>query len=283
MMKGLKADQQHSQISAQVTSLGYEEALPPTARYRGMGILASRGYLGLERQRTTLLGLFELFQVVECLISTPFRCLTTVYGLNVIAWGAMDFLLICNASPAMCHPTCDDPNSSRLQWIEIDSQILVALLCVPAFGFAPMRYRDLYFLLRYGLTHNKGLLYKLAGYNKDWFQWDGKPNVNFSLEEIEATNGSAEDSQVRDSLPGGSFILAAQGPTPLSTELWKLALVIWCKAMNTAFQAILAGFMWGYNRFDRPSWSTRLLIPCSFSCIVIAKLTIVLEGRRVRK
>jgi len=282
-MKGLKADRHRSQISAQVASLGHEEALPSTVRYRGMGIFVSRGYLDLGQERTRLLRFFGLFQVVECLVSTPFRCLTTLWGLNVIAWGAMDFLLICNASPAMCHPTCDDPNSSRLQWIEIDSQILVALLCIPAFGFAPTRYRDLYWLLRYRLTHNKGLLYKLAGYNNDWFQWDEKPNVNFSLEEIEATNGSAEDSQVRNSLPENSSRLAAKGPTPLSTELWKLAFVIWCKAMNTAFQAILAGFMWGYNRFDRPSWSTRFLIPCAFGCIAMAKVTMVLEGRRVRK
>lgn len=206
----------------------------------------------------------------------------------MIAWGAMGFLLICNASPAMCHPTCDDPNSSRLQWIEIDSQILVALLCVPAFGFAPLRYRDLYVLLRYRLTRNKSWLHKLVGYNKDWFQWDGKLNVDLSLkelslEEIEATSASAENIQVSDSLSGNTFGLAAQGTTPLSTKSWKLDFVIWCKAMNTALQAIVSGFMWGYDRFDRPSWSTRVFIPCAFSCIVMAKLTMVLEGRRVRK
>lgn len=249
-----------------------------------MAILASRGYLGLGRERNRLLRLFDLLRVVvECLFSTPFRCLTIVYCLNVIAWGAIYFLLVCNAAPAMCHPTCDDPNSSRLRWIEIDSQILVALLCVPAFWFAPTRYRDLYLLLRYSLTYNKGILYMLSVYNNDWFQWDGKPDVNFSSEEIEIINGSPEDSQVRDSLPENSFKLAAEGTTPLSTELWKLVFVIWCKAMNTAFQATLAGFMWGYNRFDRPSWPTRLLMPCSFSCMAMAKLIMALEVRRARK
>jgi hypothetical protein len=244
-----------------------------------MCILPSRGYLGLERERRGLFGLSKLLQVAERLILTPFGCLTTLYALNVIAWGAMDFLLICNAAPAMCQPTCDDPNSSRLQWIEIDSQILVALLCVPAFGFAPLRYRDLYLLLRYRLTRNQGWLHKLAWYNKDWFQWDGKLDVNLSLEEFDATSGS----EVWSSLSGSSFVPATQLAVPVSTKMWKLDLVIWCKAMHTVFQAVLAVFMWGYDRFDRPLWSTRLFIPCTLSCIAMAKLTMILEGRRVRK
>lgn len=72
--------------------------------------------------------------------------LITVYGLNVVAWGGMLFLLLCNAAPAMCRPTCNDINSPRRIWIEIDSQILNALFCVTGFGLAPWRFRDLYWL-----------------------------------------------------------------------------------------------------------------------------------------
>ncbi|KAM6506901.1 hypothetical protein FALCPG4_018719 [Fusarium falciforme] len=68
---------------------------------------------------------------------TIFKALLIIYCLNVVAWGGMIFLLLCNAAPAMCHPTCDDVNSPRRKWIEMDSQILNALFCVPAFGLAP--------------------------------------------------------------------------------------------------------------------------------------------------
>ena len=44
---------------------------------------------------------------------TPAGFLITLYGLNVVAWGGMLFLLLCNAAPAMCTPTCDDINSPR--------------------------------------------------------------------------------------------------------------------------------------------------------------------------
>ncbi|KAJ5503666.1 hypothetical protein N7463_006540 [Penicillium fimorum] len=204
-----------------------------------MNIFPSKGYLSLEQKRTWLHGLSTLPRV------TPFGCLVTVYILNVVAWGAMDFLLFCNVSPAMCHPTCDDLNSPRLQWMEIDSQILVALLCVPAFGLAPLRYRDLYFLLRYRLFRNKDCLHKLAGYNEDWFKLDGKVDAKLSLAAIEVASGSAEDQRSRDSLSGSSFSLADPRTVSLSTKLWKLDFLVWCKAVNTAVQAALAGFMWG--------------------------------------
>ncbi|KAJ5374314.1 hypothetical protein N7517_006320 [Penicillium concentricum] len=242
-----------------------------------MNIFPSKGYLSLEQKRTWLHGLPTLPQV------TPFGCLVTVYILNVVAWGAMDFLLFCNVSPAMCHPTCDDPNSSRLQWMEIDSQILVALLCMPAFGLAPLRYRDLYFLLRYRLSRNKDCLHRLAEYNKDWFKLDGKVDAKSNLTKIEVASGSAEDQRGRDSLSGISLSLVDSGAMPLSTKLWKLDFVVWCKAINTAVQAALAGFMWGYTRFDRPSWSTKTFMSLTFSSIVMAKLTMFLEARRVRK
>lgn len=248
-----------------------------------MNIFPSKGYLSLGQKRTWLHGLSTLPQVTGRFFWTPFGCLATVYTLNVVAWGAMDFLLFCNASPAMCHPTCDDPNSPRLQWMEIDSLILVALLSVPAFGLAPLRYRDLYFLLRYRLTRNKDSLHTLAEYNKDWFRLDVKVDAELSLTEIEVASGSSEDKRVRNSLSGSSFGLAAPGTMSLATKLWKLDFVVWCKAMNTAFQAVLAAFMWGYNRFDRPSWSTKIFMSFTFSCIVMAKFTMFLEGRRVRK
>jgi Protein of unknown function (DUF2985) len=39
--------------------------------------------------------------------------LITIYFLNIVAWGGMLFLLLVNAAPAMCNPTCDDLYSPR--------------------------------------------------------------------------------------------------------------------------------------------------------------------------
>ncbi|KAI4725466.1 hypothetical protein E4T49_06805 [Aureobasidium sp. EXF-10728] len=77
-------------------------------------------------QQTVVTGLVAFWRFFK----TPTGFLITLYGLNVVAWGAMLFFLILKAAPAMNHPDGGDADSSpRKIWIEIDSQILNALFC----------------------------------------------------------------------------------------------------------------------------------------------------------
>ena len=52
---------------------------------------------------------------------------------------------------------------------------------------------------------------------------------------------------------------------------------------NTALQACLSGFMWGLNRYNRPSWSTGLFV--ALACIVAAMAGLMMfnEGKKVKK
>jgi hypothetical protein len=150
------------------------------------------------------------------------------------AWGAMLFFLLLNAAPAMNHPSADDDNSPRKKWLEIDSQILNALFCVTGFGLAPWRFRDLYWMIKVMHFHDKPAMRRLMQQNKAWFR--PAPEYDDAGDEKEAT----------------TFTGARAPPT----ALWKLAFVIDMMVLNTAFQAVLCYFMWGYNRFDRPTWAT---------------------------
>lgn len=122
---------------------------------------------------------------------TPVGLLVTVYGLNVVAWGGMLFLLLCNASPAMCYPTCNDINSPRRVWIEIDSLILNALFCVTGFGTIPWRFRDLYYLLQYRLQKQRVGLRRLAGINRSWFRLHGSQELPEGYDPAEAQGAPA--------------------------------------------------------------------------------------------
>ena len=82
--------------------------------------------------------------------------------LNVVAWGGMLFLLLVEAAPAMCNPTCNDLYSARRIWIEIDSQILNALFCVTGLGLLPWRLRDGWLLARGNWT-------KLSVIHAGWY------------------------------------------------------------------------------------------------------------------
>lgn len=216
-------------------------------------------------------------------VTTPLGFIITVYGLNVVAWGGMLFLLLCNASPAMCHPSCGDINSPRRIWIEIDSQILNALFCVTGFGLIPWRFRDFYHLLNYRINKTQGGLTRLAGIHRGWFRLEGSQNlpVNLGPSNIEEEIANVPSSSIPyppKSIPDAPLTGVRASPTPL----WKLDFVIWAFVLNTCLQAVLSGFMWGFNREKRPSWSTGLFV--ALACIIAAAggYMMFIEGKRVK-
>ncbi|RFU27005.1 hypothetical protein B7463_g9327, partial [Scytalidium lignicola] len=214
---------------------------------------------------------------------TPLGFLVTIYGLNVIAWGGMLFLLLCNASPAMCRPNCNDINSPRRKWIEVDSQILNALFCVTGFGTIPWRFRDLYYLLQYRIQKKELGLRRLAGINRSWFRLQGSQElpINIGPDTIESEASTFPESAI-------PYPVTKIADAPLTgfraapTAVWKLDFVIWAMVWNTFLQAVLCGFMWHFNRRTRPSWSTGLFI--ALACIIAGLGGIVsfLEGKRVK-
>ncbi|KAF2101853.1 hypothetical protein NA57DRAFT_35795 [Rhizodiscina lignyota] len=222
---------------------------------------------------------------------TPLGFLITIYGLNVVAWGGMLFLLLCNAAPAMCHPTCDDINSPRRIWLEVDSQILNALFCVTGFGLAPWRFRDLWWLMVYRLgiqgrsaTQRQVGLRRLGGIHSGWFRLPGSdhlgPHVDIPM------NGEEPIVVENPAIP---IPASKTPPDPLTdvrappTKLWKMDFVIWCNVWNTFLQACLCGFMWGRNRYNRPSWATGLFI--GLACVIagLGGIMMFKEGKKVKR
>lgn len=274
---------------------------------------------------------------------TPFGFLVTIYGLNVVAWGGMLFLLLCNASPAMCwapvhisgvtdihrspaaalalndgryprYYNCNDINSPRRIWLEIDSQILNALFCVTGFGLIPWRFRDLWYLLRWRFTSEERYgrarklygLRVLAGIYRSWFRLPGSQTLDqlsgadytCTLPTVNDKDRTAYRSTVaRDIEAGGDSTNDVRLPLPTTkappdpltgirappTAGWKLDFFVWSQVINTFFQACLCGFMWGMTRYDRPSWATGLFI--ALGCIIagVGGLVSFMEGRKVRR
>ncbi|KAJ5371738.1 hypothetical protein N7517_003744 [Penicillium concentricum] len=195
---------------------------------------------------------------------TPLGACITIYGLNVVAWGGMLFLLMCNAAPAMCHPSCNSLDSSRRIWIELDSQILNALFCITGFGLAPWRIRDLYQWSFWRLGRSEGSrrkgLDRLAEIHKNWF--------------LKARETSLLPLKLQLNYP-------VEQATP--TPFWKMDVVVWGNFLNTVFQICLAVCMWAWNRFDRPSWTTGLFVGISCAVAGVAGVLMWLEKKRVKK
>ncbi|KAH6985092.1 hypothetical protein BKA56DRAFT_631274 [Ilyonectria sp. MPI-CAGE-AT-0026] len=214
---------------------------------------------------------------------TPVGFCVILYGLNVVAWGGMLFLLLCNASPAMCHPTCNHIDSPRRKWIEWDSQILNALFCVTGFGLAPWRFRDLYFLLQYRVKGDVVALRRLAGIHRGWFRLSGSAELPIDLgpQNVAVSLGSAPPSAIpypEAKIPEAPLT----GQRAPETKLWKMDAVIWLMVWNTFLQCCLAGFMWGMNRYDRPSWSTGLFVALACLVAAVGGIMMVIEGKKVK-
>ena len=235
--------------------------------------------------------------------TTPLGFCVTVYGLNIVAWGGMLFLLLCNAgkypflyflfsktesnfllAPAMCHPSCNHIDSPRRKWIEWDAQILNALFCVTGFGLAPWRFRDLYYLMRYRILKDSRGLRRLAGIHRGWFRLPGSEALPADL----GPHNIPQQVDVDDSYNNVPFPEAKIPDAPLTgvrapaSRVWKMDLVVWLMVWNTFFQICLAAFMWTLNRYDRPSWATGLFV--ALACIVgaVGGYFMFAEGKAIK-
>lgn len=213
---------------------------------------------------------------------TPAGFLITIYGLNVVAWGGMLFLLLCNAAPAMCVPTCNDIQSPRRKWIEVDSQILNSLFCVTGFGLAPWRFRDLYWLGVWrlgGKKHSQTGIRRLAGIHRGWFRLPGSD----CLDQTSSTSPIHPDnpavpiplSKIPDPPPTG-----VRAPP---TSGWKMDFVVWMNACNTFLQIVLCYYMWHYNRYKRPSWATGTFVAMGCIAAGVGGIMMFIEGKAVKK
>lgn len=216
---------------------------------------------------------------------TPVGFCVVLYGLNVVAWGGMLFLLLCNASPAMCYPDCNAIDSPRRVWIEYDSQILTALFSLTAFGLAPWRFRDLYYLMKYRLMGRQAALRRLGGIHRDWFRLSGSSALPIDVgpDNVEGLLAEGKVAEASVPLPANKIPQAPlTGVRAPPTKVWKMDFVIWMMVWNTLFQCVLSGVMWGMDRYTRPSWSTGLFV--ALGCIVAAVGGIVMfvEGRHVK-
>jgi hypothetical protein len=173
--------------------------------------------------------------------------LITLYGLNVVAWGGMLFLLLCNAAPAMCKPSCNDLQSPRRIWVEIDSQILNALFCVTGFGLAPWRFRDLYWwgFWRIGGASRKEIgIRRLAGIHRGWFRLPGSENLP-KVYKAEALNPEDPSIPIPHTKVPDAPATARHAPP---TKAWHMDFVVWMNVWNTFFQIALCFYMYHYNR-----------------------------------
>lgn len=202
---------------------------------------------------------------------TPTGFLVTIYGLNVVAWGAMLFFLELKAAPAMNHPEGGDADSSpRKIWLEIDSQILNALFCLTAWGLAPWRFRDFWWLmcrrLRIGSDNGMTAYHRLVARNEGWYR--------MTEEEVQHASNSTDRFGCRQTFTGESAPPTAR---------WKMDFVVIMMVLNTLLQVGMAFFMWHFDRINRPTWGVGTFIGLGCAVSLFAGIMTWWEGRKIKR
>ncbi|KAI1355592.1 hypothetical protein F5Y01DRAFT_269180 [Xylaria sp. FL0043] len=221
--------------------------------------------------------------------NTGFGLFFIIYALNVIGWGFMIVLLIGKAAPQMCWVhgkyDCDNIDSPRRIWIEIDSQVLTALFSATGFGLAGWRIRDLYLLLRYRIHKDQKALRRLAGVHRHWLRLEGSDQLPPTLgpKNIEETTTPYDENSV----PYPLETIPDPPPTGIRappSKLWKMDFIAWLNIWYIIFQGFLAGFMWALSRYNRPPWTTGLFFALTFitsSAAGIMEVTQMLNVRAI--
>ncbi|TGJ82666.1 hypothetical protein E0Z10_g6114 [Xylaria hypoxylon] len=277
--------EQHGPILNQRAHSSPDQAYESTAAVVGTGEYAN-GYHFPPRypvKEQIRWGIFAFWDFYN----TGFGFFFTIYALNVVGWGLMIVLLIAGAAPEMCwvhgKHDCDNIDSPRRIWIEIDSQVLTALFSATGFGFAPWRIRDLYLLLRYRINKDQKALRRLAGVHRAWLRLEGSDLLPPTLgpKNIEETRVPYDTN----SIPYPLETIPDAPPTGVRappSKLWKMDIIAWLNIWYIIFQGFLAGFMWALSRYNRPPWTTGLFFALTFITSSAAGIMEVYQVLNVR-
>jgi hypothetical protein len=212
-------------------------------------------------------------------LKTPIGIITAVYGFLVAFWGAAIVIFLVKII------NFHDSYKQKL-WIEISSQVENGLFTITGVGLIPWRALDTYRIYR--IWRYKRLTHKLR--KKAGLPYldneDDLPDPAYDPNYIHVLSDEQQDDLHYQQQ---KFMASQTWYRPHATDTHRAfpigtALLICCLVDgNSLFQCILCGVMWGLNRFNRPAWTTGVLIPASFLCGILSAVFIARGGSKTKK
>jgi len=212
-------------------------------------------------------------------LKTPLGVIFGLYGFFVVFWGSALVLFLAKWINLHNQNTQDF-------WSEICQQILNGLFCLTGIGLMPWRIVDTYRM--YKIWYYKRRTRKLrrkAGLpelydNNDLPDPIFDPNYVHVLTDKEEYELHHQQKKFMQSQtwyrPHGTETHRA---FPINTALWICIL----NDGNTIFQCMLAACMWSMDRFQRPAWTTGVLLPLAFACGILSGVFIWRGGKKTKR
>ncbi|KAI0719613.1 golgi-body localization protein domain-containing protein [Cerioporus squamosus] len=217
----------------------------------------------------------RVMQGVWSFCKTPLGFITAIYGFLVVFWGTGIVFFL--AKFINLHN-----DITQGFWVELCQQVETGLFTATSIGFIPFRVMDTYRICK--IWHYKRKIAKLrqkVGL-PELYDPDDLPDPVYDPNYVQVLT---EKEQIDLHYQQHQFAKSQTWYRPHGTQTHR-ALALWicvCNDLNSFFQCLLSGTMWGLDRFARPAWTTGTTLPAAFVAGIIAGVLIYWGGRKTRR
>lgn len=219
------------------------------------------------------------FMGVWSFLKTPMGIITGIYGFLVVFWGAAIVIFLVKII------NFHNANTQGF-WVEVSSQVETGLFTLTSIGLIPSRVLDTYRIWKIWMYKQKTIKLRAKAGLPQLFDVDDLPDPVYDPNYVHVLTEEEQKDlhrQQRKFQYSQTWYRAHGTEThrafPINMALW----ICFLNDGNSFFQIFLCGTMWGLNRFQRPAWSTAILIPASFLCGIAAAVVIWKGGDRTKR
>ncbi|KAJ7368404.1 hypothetical protein DFH08DRAFT_831328 [Mycena albidolilacea] len=216
---------------------------------------------------------------VWAFLKTPLGVLAGIYGFCVVFWGAAIVFFL--AKFINLH----NENTQGF-WVEVSSQVENGLFTVTGIGLIPSRVLDTYRIYWIWYYKRRTRVLRAKAGLPQLFDVDDLPDPVYDPNYVHVLTEKEQKFLHRQQVKfqRHQTWYRAHGTETHRAFPINTALLICClNDGNSIFQIMLCGTMWGLDRFQRPAWSTGILIPASFLCGIGAAVFIAIGGNHTKR
>ncbi|EMD40777.1 hypothetical protein CERSUDRAFT_80431 [Gelatoporia subvermispora B] len=221
----------------------------------------------------------RVMQGVWSFVKTPLGVITAIYGFLVVFWGTGIVFFL--AKFINLHNSI-----TQGYWVELCQQVETGLFTLTSIGLIPFRVVDTYRIVKIWRYKRRIAMHRLKAGVPELYDPDDLPDPVYDANYVHVLT---EEEQMDLHYQQHKFMESQTWYRPHGTETHRafpINIALWIcilNDLNSFFQCLLSGCMWGLNRFQRPAWTTATTLPAAFIAGILAGVFIWWGGRKTKR
>jgi len=218
-------------------------------------------------------------QGVWSFVKTPLGVVTAIYGFLVVFWGTGIVFFL--AKFINLHNSI-----TQGFWVELCQQVETGLFTLTSIGLIPFRVVDTYRIVKIWRYKRRIAHRRRKAGLPELYDPDDLPDPVYDANYVHVLT---EEEQMDLHYQQHKFMESQTWYRPHGTETHRafpINIALWIcilNDLNSFFQCLLSGCMWGLNRFTRPAWTTATTLPAAFIAGILSGFFIYWGGRKTKR